>query len=92
MRNAFLILVAGGLLAACGQRGPLYLPDEERVEIGPVAVPLSSPIPRASPLPGQNAAPPASPSASPASSPAAASAAGEAGTVEEDEATRPNRN
>jgi hypothetical protein len=79
MRNALLIAVAGFLLAACGQRGPLYLPDEERVEVGPVAVPLSSPIPRASPLPAQTAGPAA----------AAAAATDEAA---DDEATRPNRN
>jgi hypothetical protein len=76
MRNALLILFAGGLLAACGQRGPLYLPDEERVEVGPVAVPLSSPIPRASPLPA------------PAAGPAGAGTVDE----DEDAATRPNRN
>ena len=51
MRNVFAILVAGALLAACGQRGPLYLPGEDRVEVGPVAVPLSSPLPRATPVP-----------------------------------------
>jgi hypothetical protein len=57
MRNALLILVAGALLAACGQRGPLYLPDEERIEVGPVAVPLSSPLPRTTPVPAPAAGP-----------------------------------
>jgi predicted small lipoprotein YifL len=48
MRNAFAILLAGALLAACGQRGALYLPDEQREQVGtttPAAT--SSPTPEA---------------------------------------------
>jgi predicted small lipoprotein YifL len=48
MRNAFAILLAGALLAACGQRGALYLPEEQRERVGtttPAAA--SSPTPEA---------------------------------------------
>jgi predicted small lipoprotein YifL len=49
MRNTLFFIVAAALLAACGQRGPLSLPGEDREDVPPVA----SPIPRASPLPAQ---------------------------------------
>jgi predicted small lipoprotein YifL len=48
MRKAFAILLVGALLAACGQRGALYLPDEQPEQVGtttPAAA--SSPTPEA---------------------------------------------
>jgi predicted small lipoprotein YifL len=46
MRNAFTILLAGALLVACGQRGALYLPDEQREQVGTVTpAAASSPTP-----------------------------------------------
>jgi predicted small lipoprotein YifL len=48
MRNAFAIVLAGAMLAACGQRGALYLPEEQREQVGittPAAA--SSPTPEA---------------------------------------------
>lgn len=77
MRNALAILVAGALLAACGQRGPLYLPGEEREDVVP-ATPLA---------PAARAAPVASPLPPTAPSPAAATG----DTTDESETARRNR-
>jgi len=50
------------LLAGCGQKGALYLPDQSR---NAVVVPAESSVPMASPVP---AATPAAPAAAPAPS------------------------
>jgi predicted small lipoprotein YifL len=58
MRN-FSILLIATILAACGQRGALYLPDQQQKE--QVATPAATPVtPAASPAPAA-AAQPASP-------------------------------
>jgi predicted small lipoprotein YifL len=53
LRNALTIVVAGALLVACGQRGPLTLPGEPREDVPPVAAPrpMASPLPRTTPAP-----------------------------------------
>jgi uncharacterized membrane protein/predicted small lipoprotein YifL len=50
MRNVLAILIAASLLAACGQRGALYLPGEQREKVDPPA-PAAAP----SPAPGPDA-------------------------------------
>jgi predicted small lipoprotein YifL len=90
MRNALAMILVGALLVACGQRGPLYLPGEEREEVdpgAPAATPANAPAaaPAASPLP------PTAPSPT-ESSPGAPSPAATAGTTTDDnETTRRNR-
>jgi predicted small lipoprotein YifL len=49
--TSLTIVLTCGLLSACGQRGPLRLPGEQRQEVpaatnGAPATPLASPIPR----------------------------------------------
>ncbi|MEO8313995.1 MAG: lipoprotein [Pseudomonadota bacterium] len=54
MRIFIAILLASALLTACGQRGALYLPGEQREQVPtatPAAVPMSSPIPATTPAP-----------------------------------------
>jgi predicted small lipoprotein YifL len=41
MRHVALALLAACLLAACGQRGALYLPGEERERVGGTAAPAT---------------------------------------------------
>lgn len=48
MRNALAIVLAGALLAACGQRGALYLPGEQREQVG-TTTPAAAPAPAPSP-------------------------------------------
>lgn len=47
MHRAAAILLTSCLLAACGQKGALYLPGDEREQVGgnARAVPQQSPIP-----------------------------------------------
>jgi predicted small lipoprotein YifL len=80
MRSALTIFLAGALLVACGQRGPLYIPGEQRVDVPPVA----APAPAASAAPATRAAPVASPipQATPVPAPA---------TGDDTETTRRNR-
>jgi predicted small lipoprotein YifL len=62
MRTALPIVLASALLAACGQRGALYLPDEQRDEVArtapaaPVATPITPAAPVASPIPAPDPA------------------------------------
>ncbi len=49
------------MLAACGQRGALYLPDESRNVVVTPAQPAASQAPAASPAPTASPAPAASP-------------------------------
>jgi predicted small lipoprotein YifL len=52
MRTTIAILFASALLTACGQRGPLYLPGEQRAQVptsASAAVPIASPIPLPAP-------------------------------------------
>jgi len=77
-------LVMAMLLAACGQKGALYLPDESR---NAVVTPVESSVPMASPAP---AAPPAPAAAEPA--PAATPAPVTPADPDEAEAKRRNNN
>lgn len=53
MRMTAVALLAGALLAGCGQKGALYLPGQQREPVGTTtptstpATPVSSPIPPA---------------------------------------------
>ncbi len=41
MRNSIVLLTLAGLLASCGLKGPLYLPQQQKPAAGsPVAVPV----------------------------------------------------
>jgi predicted small lipoprotein YifL len=51
MRNVFAIVLAGAMLAACGQRGALYLPGESREQVGPTTSSATPAVPQASPIP-----------------------------------------
>lgn len=43
--SALAILLAAGALTACGQKGPLYLPQDAAVPAEPTAtVPMASPV------------------------------------------------
>jgi predicted small lipoprotein YifL len=53
-------LLAAGLLAACGQTGPLYLPEDEGATV--ITRPAGDAAPSTAPTP----APPASPATAPA--------------------------
>lgn len=56
MRKALPLFLAGVLMAACGQRGALYLPGEQREDVGaagPAAAPSPPAAPVASPIPAQ---------------------------------------
>jgi len=52
MRNVIAFVLASTLLVACGQRGPLSLPGEQREAVplstGGSATPLASPLPQGS--------------------------------------------
>ena len=43
MRRAWLVLAMVLLLAACGQKGPLYLPDHKPAAVTTPAQPAASP-------------------------------------------------
>jgi len=52
MRKGLALLTAGVLLAGCGQRGALYLPEQDRnvvVTPAPASTPASSPAGASSP-------------------------------------------
>ncbi len=58
-RQLFIILVAilgiSQMIAACGQKGPLVLPDEQA---GKPEAPRQSPAPSSPEIPGPEASPP----------------------------------
>ena len=55
-----VLLGAAALLAGCGQKGPLYLPDKNtRVITTPPAAPPAAPAPAANPPPADAAPQPA---------------------------------
>ena len=59
MSVRLLLLSSVALLAACGQKGPLYLPDKNtKVITSPAAQPRPAPAPAATPTPDGNAAQP----------------------------------
>lgn len=43
MRKILVLLSAGSLLCACGQKGNLYLPDDNKEEVQPASSPTASP-------------------------------------------------
>jgi predicted small lipoprotein YifL len=61
-------LATATLLAGCGQKGALYLPDKNRnAVVTPVAspAPMASPLPATTPVPATAPAPEANPAAAP---------------------------
>lgn len=63
LRGAAAVLFVVALVAACGQRGPLYLPEEAPVEVrqnpqpattpatSPATTPATAPAPTSAPVP-----------------------------------------
>jgi predicted small lipoprotein YifL len=61
VRTIVSILASGAVLAACGQRGALYLPEESRNVVVSPAQPAAAQAPAASPVSAASPAPAASP-------------------------------
>ncbi|RKT43879.1 LPS translocon maturation chaperone LptM [Thiocapsa rosea] len=61
-RTAFYLLVTvlgiASMIGACGQKGPLYLPERPIVEVSAPAADLGSDVPSAPVAPPESAAPP----------------------------------
>ncbi|HXC60815.1 MAG TPA: lipoprotein [Steroidobacteraceae bacterium] len=82
---ALLTLLASG----CGQRGALYLPDQQRnVVVKPAQ---DSDVPQASPIPQASPAPPATPVQNAAPAPADASTTAPAGAATSTDTDPPRR-
>jgi predicted small lipoprotein YifL len=83
------------VLAGCGQRGALYLPDQQSNVVVKTAqesdVPQASPIPQASPVPQASPAPPAAPAQNAAPAPADASTASPTGAAASPDTDPPRR-
>ncbi|WP_296698085.1 LPS translocon maturation chaperone LptM [Thiocapsa sp. UBA6158] len=64
-RTAFYLLVTvlgiASMLGACGQKGPLYLPEPPVVEVPAPAAEIVSDVPSAPVAPSESPAPPDSP-------------------------------
>lgn len=60
--TAFYLLVTllgvASMIGACGQKGPLYLPEPPVVEVPAPAADIGSDVPRAPVAPSESAAPP----------------------------------
>jgi predicted small lipoprotein YifL len=51
------LMLGGATLAGCGQKGPLYLPNQKKSKVPPTQQPQGTPPPATTPAPASSPAP-----------------------------------